>query len=422
MNNLAKLAVEQGLALNRRLAKSAANGADWLFKRDTLIQSGRTWFELVHDGDLMAVRYYGLPEEEEIELVDGSFMPVQRKQHAVPLVLVPPLGVTTETFDLMPQRSLVRYMAASGFKTYLVDWGKPKKEHAHLGLKDYSYSMLGTALEKIRAHSGCDELSLMGWCMGGLLCLLHQGQVQDPAIRNIITIASPIDLESGRGVIAGVSGAAQSLNGAAQLVSSYTNLRLKALDPSRLALPPWATTLAFKLTDPVGSVTTYWDLVTRLSDREFVKSYSTTADYLNHMLLYPGGVIKDMAVKVVGENQLARGVVEVGDKLAELNRIKSNLLAFAGETDILVPAEIAEKIVHIVASKDKEFRLAPGGHMGVIIGSRAQDAVWAQSVAWLEKRSARAAGKTRRRPSAKLAKAPRRKKSTESGAGNTGKK
>ena len=63
-----------------------------------------------------------------------------------------------------------------------------------------------------------------------------------------------------------------------------------------------------------------------------------------------------------------------------------------------------------------------GGHMGVIIGSRAQDAVWAQSVAWLEKRSARAAGKTRRRPSAKLAKAPRRKKSTESGAGNTGKK
>ena len=64
MNSLAKIALEQGLALNQRLAKTAANGADWLFKRDTLIQSGRTWFELVHDGDLMAVRYYGLPEED----------------------------------------------------------------------------------------------------------------------------------------------------------------------------------------------------------------------------------------------------------------------------------------------------------------------------------------------------------------------
>jgi len=257
--------------------------------------------------------------------------------------------VTTETFDLMPQRSLVRYMAASGFKTYLVDWGKPKKEHAHLGLKDYSYTMLGTALEKIRQHSGSRELSLMGWCMGGLLCLLHQGQVRDPAIRNIVTVASPIDMESGRGVVAGVSGAAQSLNGAAQLVSNYTNLRLKTLDPARLALPPWATTLVFKMTDPVGSVTTYWDLMTRLSDREFVKSHSTTGDYLNHMLLYPGGVLKDMAVAVVAENQLAKGRVDVGGNVARLDAIESSLLVFAGKTDILVPPEIAEGIIDIVA-------------------------------------------------------------------------
>ena len=66
------------------------------------------------------------------------------------------------------------------------------------------------------------------------------GQVwgADPAIRNIITIASPIDLESGRGVIAGRPAPPRALNGAAQLVSSYTNLRLKALDP-----PPRAAAL-----------------------------------------------------------------------------------------------------------------------------------------------------------------------------------
>ena len=369
MNKLAKMTLGNSLALNQRLARTAANGIDWLFKRDTLIESGRTWFELV---------------------------------------LVPPLGVTTETFDLMPQRSLVRYMAARGFRTYLVDWGKPKKEHAHLNLKDYSYVMLGSALEKIREHSGSKEISLMGWCMGGLLCLLHQGQVLGPDIRNIVTVASPIDLESGRGAVAGVANIA---NGSAQLVSNYTNLRLQALDPARLALPPWATTLVFKMTDPVGSVTTYWDLVTRMSDRESLKSYSTTADYLNNMLLYPGGVLQDMAVKVMGEGQLARGKVEIGDHLAELDRINSNLLAFAGETDILVPKEIAEKIVDIVASRDKEFRIAPGGHMGVIIGSKAQNAVWAQSADWLAQRSgAKAAARRGKAPARKkAAKRPRRK-------------
>jgi len=199
MNKLAKLALDQGLALNHRMSGVTANSLDWLFKRDTLIKSGRTWFELVHDGDLMSVRYYELPDEDEIGLVDGSTMPIRREQHPVPLVLVPPLGVTTETFDLMPQRSLVRYLVARGFKVYLLDWGKPKKEHAHLGMLDYCEDMMGTALDKVRRHSGSKELSLMGWCMGGLFCLFYQGIVKDRSIRNIVTIASPIDLETGQG-------------------------------------------------------------------------------------------------------------------------------------------------------------------------------------------------------------------------------
>jgi poly[(R)-3-hydroxyalkanoate] polymerase subunit PhaC len=393
MSDFTRQLISSGLLANRRLAQAAANGMDWVFKRDTLIKSGRTWFELVHDSDLMAVRYYELPEDEEIELTDGSSMPIRRKQHAVPLVLIPPLGVTTETFDLMPQRSLVRYMVASGFKVYLVDWGKPSKKHAHLNLTDYSRDMMGDALAVVREHAGCKELSLMGWCMGGLFSLLYQGQTHDRNVRNIVTVASPIDLESGGGVIAGVSNVAQALEGPGQLAARYSNLALDSLDPASLATPPWLTTLVFKLTDPVSSVTTYWDLMANIYDREFVESHSTTSDYLNNMLRYPGGVLKDMAQKVVGGNQLAKGKVEFGDSVAELNKIKCNFLGFAGEGDKLVPAEVAERIVDVIASKDREFRVAPGGHMGVIIGSKATTAVWAESVEWLARRSARASGK-----------------------------
>ena len=117
-------------------------------------------------------------------------------------------------------------MVAAGFKVYLIDWGKPKKEHAHLGLKDYSHDMMGTALEKIRRHSGSQDLSLMGWCMGGLLCLLYQGQVQDKHIRNMVTVASPIDMESGSGLVAGLSGAGAGAERPGALVSNYSNFRL----------------------------------------------------------------------------------------------------------------------------------------------------------------------------------------------------
>jgi polyhydroxyalkanoate synthase len=295
-------------------------------------------------------------------------------------------------------------MVAAGFKVYLIDWGKPRKEHAGLGLIDYSHDMMSVALAKIRRHADTRELSLMGWCMGGLLCLLYQGMVKDKDVRNIVTVASPIDLETGQGVISQVAGVAQALDGPAQLISNYSNLRLNTLDPARLSLSPALTTLTFKMTDPVGSVTTYLDLVTRLGDREFVESHSTTSDYLNNMLRYPGGVVKDMSGSVVAQNQLAKGRVTIGDRVAELDTIECSLLAFAGEKDNLVPPAVAAKSVDVVASRDTDFRVAPGGHMGVIIGSKAQDAVWAESAEWLARRSRPAPRKkpaARRRKSAK---------------------
>ena len=383
MSELIRQARMQGLALNQRLAGTITNGFDWLFRSEQLVKSGKTWFELVYDGDPMSVRYYGLPEEDEIELADGSRMAVERNQHPVPLVLVPPLGVTANTFDLMPERSLARYMAARGFRTYLIDWGKPEKRHAQLGMKDYADDMMSLALARIRKHAGTEPLSLMGWCMGGLLCLLHAGLEEDPRIVNLVTIASPIDMRGG-GIVAGL---ASAINAPAQLLRKYTEFRLHALDPATMQMPAWFTTLAFKLTDPVGSVTTYWDLLTRLWDREFVTSHTTTSNYLNNMLMYPAGVLQDMLVKVGVDNSLSRGEIELGERVSRFDRIHAALLAIAGENDVLVPPPIAKTSVDLVASGDKRFTIAAGGHMGVILGSKARLEVWAPAADWLAERS-----------------------------------
>jgi polyhydroxyalkanoate synthase len=393
MNAVIRRVLDRALELNERVADTIGNGFDWLFRHDDLVKSGRTWFELVHDGDPMSVRYYELPEENEIELADGSHMPIERNRYAIPLVLVPPLGVTTETFDLLPNRSLARYMSARGYKTYLIDWGKPEKRHAHLGMKDYADTMMSEALQKIRQHSGVQQVSLMGWCMGGLLCLMHAGLKRDARIANIVTIASPIDLRGG-GMVAGV---AQALNTPARLIRKYTQFRLHSLDPVKLHLPAWTTTLAFKLTDPIGSVTTYWDLITRLWDREFVESHSTTSNYLNNMLVYPAGMVQDMIVNVAVDNKLAKGEIELGKKISRFKNISAPMLVFAGERDVLVPASIARRIIELVSSTDKRFEIAPGGHMGVILGSAAQKVVWLKTADWLASRSAtpkRAASRT----------------------------
>jgi polyhydroxyalkanoate synthase len=383
MIGLVKKALDRGLEINERLAAAAANGFDWLFRHEHLVKSGQTEFDLVHVGDPMTVRHYTLDGERAIELEDATLLPVRRRRHAVPLVLVPPLGVTTETFDLMPNRSLVRYMTARGFKVYLICWGKPGRRHARLNIKDYADRMMGEALACVRAHSGVDEVSLMGWCMGGLLSLIHAGLQGNAGIRNIVTVASPIDMRGG-GIVAGV---AQALNTPAMLIRKYTDFRLLALNPEKLHTPGWVTTLAFKLTDPIGSVTTYWDLITNLWDREFVESHSTTSNYLNNMLSYPAGVLQDFVVKVALDNRLAAGEIDVGRKISRFRRIRSAMLVFAGENDVLVPASTARGILDLVNAKDKTFALAPGGHMGVILGNGAQAAVWEKSADWLVSRS-----------------------------------
>ena len=412
MNAFIRRALDQVLELNERAADTIGNGFDWLFRHDELVKSGRTWFELVHDGDPMSVRYYDLPEDNDIELADGSRMPIERNRHAIPLVLVPPLGVTTETFDLMPNRSLARFMSARGYKTYMIDWGKPEKRHAHLSMKDYADVMMSEALEKIRKHSGVQQVSLMGWCMGGLLCLLHAGLKKDPRIVNIVTVASPIDLRGG-GMVAGV---AQALNTPAKLIRKYTAFRLHSLDPVQLHLPAWTTTLAFKLTDPIGSVTTYWDLVTRLWDREFVESHSTTSNYLNNMLVYPAGVVQDMIVSVAVDNKLAKGEIELGKKISRFKNISASMLVFAGERDVLVPAPIAKRIMELVSTTDKHFEIAPGGHMGVILGSAAQKVVWLKTADWLASRSAKPKPK-RAAPSKPVRKVAAKARSTNKARG-----
>ena len=63
---------------------------------------------------------------------------------------VPPLAARPTIFDLMPNRSLVKYFVARGYRVYLIDWGEPGREQAHYGLGDYVNDLMPEALKRIR--------------------------------------------------------------------------------------------------------------------------------------------------------------------------------------------------------------------------------------------------------------------------------
>jgi polyhydroxyalkanoate synthase len=374
--------------LGERALQWISNAVERRLDGERFMVANQTPYELILQSGLLSVRRYPALAEDYIQ-VGEELKPAKRRQHRVPLLLVPPLAADPLNFDLMPNRSLVRYLLAEGFRVYLADFGSPEIDHSHLGLADYATRMLPEALRAVREDSGEEDVSLLGYCMGGLFCLVYAGWSLDPRLRNIVTIASPIDSHQ-----IGIAGRLiEAMNGPARLVRKLTPFRIHNIDPDKLLIPGWVSSLAFKLTNPLGTVQSYFDLLTNLWDRDYVIRHQTMAAWFNRMHAYPGGIVQDFMVQVGIDNALAAGRIKLGrGRSAQLDRIETPMLAIAGRTDKIVTEDSARKVLDIVASRDKSFVLVPGGHAGVFAGSKAPATTWAEAAGWLGPRSRGRAG------------------------------
>ncbi|MFA5120361.1 alpha/beta fold hydrolase [Zavarzinia sp.] len=346
--------------------------------------SEQTPYEVVVQSGLMSLRHYPPLAEDAIEVGDQT-MPVATQHHAVPILLVPPLAADPLNFDLLPNRSLVKFLLAKGFRVYLVDFGSPKARHADYGLADYAARMLPDALAALRAHAGTMPVSLVGYCMGGLFALVYQGFAHDPDIRTIVTIASPIDSKA-----VGTAGVlVEAMQVPTRLIRHLTPFRIDKIDGKRLMMPGWMASSIFKLTNPIGVLQGYADLLVNLWDREYLLENRTIAKWFNDMHAYPGGIVKDFLVRVGLDNALAKGRIELGDGLvSDFSAITCPYLAIAGKSDQIVTLDAARKVMDVVPAKDKQFAEAPGGHAGVFAGSKAPRTTWTIAADWLALRSA----------------------------------
>lgn len=356
-------AVLKNFPATRRLQRMARNAGDRLLRPDSLVNTGQTPFEVICDDGLVKLRYYR-PEQQ---------------RYAIPFVIVPPLAVNMLIYDLMPDRSLIRFLLAQGFAVYMVDWGSPTRDHAHFTLSTYARKLLPSFLQQVRIHSGQSHLTLHGWSMGGGIALVYAAISGDPDIRNLIAVGTAVD-----GHANGPIGRQYAV---VNRVLRRAGVNVRKL-PARWAYTPgWANVIGFKLSDPVGSVRGYWDLIRNLDDREYVSQHATQGAFINRLEAYPGGVIRDWTYSVWLENEAGRGQISVGRDVARLERIQANLLCIAGQSDTLANIDSCKALLDLVSSQDKQLLIAPGGHTGIVSGSQAPETVWRTMVDWLATRS-----------------------------------
>ncbi|RLA44461.1 MAG: poly-beta-hydroxybutyrate polymerase, partial [Gammaproteobacteria bacterium] len=101
------------------------------------------------------------------------YHPVCDEIYRVPIVLVMSLINRYYIVDLAPGQSFVEYLVAQGFDVYLIDWGLPRQEHKHFTFDDYVDDFLPDCLDKVAEDCGEDQVSLIGYCLGGVIASLY---------------------------------------------------------------------------------------------------------------------------------------------------------------------------------------------------------------------------------------------------------
>jgi polyhydroxyalkanoate synthase len=297
------------------------------------------------------------------------------ERYPVPLLLVYALINKPFIFDLAPGRSFIEYMVDKGFDIYLLDWGAPGAEDRHTTFDDYVTEYLARAVRKMLRVSGADEISMLGYCLGATLTTVYAALYPQVPIRNIILLTAPLDF-SGRPEGSMAMWLDEEHLDVERLVGTFGNV------PGEL-IRFWA-----KLIKPVENfVGSYVSMWKNLDDENAVRGWQAINRWVEDVVPVAGGAFRQFVVDYVRGNKLIQGRHQIRGQVLDLANIRAALLNIVAKYDHLVAPSQSQTIMDLVSSEDKELRILPSTHVGIMASGRARYKLWPELVEWLAPRS-----------------------------------
>lgn len=293
------------------------------------------------------------------------------KRFLNPVLIIPPLMVKPDIFDLRAGHSFVEFISKYGFDVYLVDFGIPSAEDRVITVDDYVTEFIPNAIKKTIELSEAPSAFLIGWSMGGIMSMIYTSIYKEVSnVKGMVIIASPVDYSK-----------MFPFNILATL-ARYPILKIIDILGN---IPPFFTKNGFKLLSPIGTVMRRIELITHLHDREWLSAYETIEDWIEGFIPYPGEAFKKFVNDFIIEDRLRRKKLYIKGKKVNLSMITCPILVFAGTTDRVAHPASVTPIIDLVHSKRKRLIKVPLGHLGIIAGKSAPQMVWKPTVEWLER-------------------------------------
>jgi poly[(R)-3-hydroxyalkanoate] polymerase subunit PhaC len=296
-----------------------------------------------------------------------------KREHPIPVLLVFALINRPDIFDLRPGNSFVEFLLEQGFDVFLIDWGYPEEEDADMGLANYVCDELHWGIRETLRASGQDELSLLGWCIGGTLSLMYGGFYPENPIRNMALLTTPVDTRG-------------------SLYASWVGRDSFDVDyvaEGYKAIPGPAVDWANKMMKPV---TNYWTTYRRLWEgvlqgQARKEAYQPMARWVADNPPFPAAAYREWITSMYKENRLVRGRMRLRGKLIDLTQVDQSLLVVTAGADHIAPPQGTRPLLDLVGSEDITCLDRPGGHIGLMAGSKARKEIWPDIAGWLSERS-----------------------------------
>lgn len=352
----------------RRLQSSAHNVQE-------MVEFGRLgdpWgspYEIVHASRHYRLRRYASP--------DASTEPELEPEPAGALLLVPPLMVTSEVYDVAPDVSAVVALTRAGLDVWLVDFGAPEREEGGLErtLDDHVLAV-DDAIARVATTTG-RPLHLVGYSQGGMFCYQAAAYRRCQDIASLVTFGSPVDIHRNLPAVDAALGG--RVIGAARRALAKP---LAGLD----GLPGVLTSTGFKLLSLRKELQQISEFLGKLHDRDALVKRESRRRFLGGegFVAWPGPALRTFVDEFIVANRLSAGGFVIAGRTASLAEIDVPILCCYGERDEIARAASVCAIVEAAPLAEIHQLALPAGHFGLVVGSTAMQRTWPTVAEWVE--------------------------------------
>jgi putative long chain acyl-CoA synthase len=286
-----------------------------------------------------------------------------------PMLLVPPLMMTADVWDVAPHTSAVSLLHAHGIDPWVVDFGDPAHEPGG-SRRDVTDHVLAVsdAIDRVRAATG-RHAHIGGYSQGGLFCYQATAYRGSDGVASIVAMGSPLGVFD-------VDFLPEDL--------LWRLVRFEAGLLKHTGLPGWFLKRAFKWSNPTKALRSEIDYVLALHDREALLPRERQRRFLGGegWIGWPGPALAE-AMEQFSEARYLNGGLVYGDRAAGLADVTCPVLVVIGEVDEFGPAHQVRQIGQAAPNADIYETTLPVGHFGLANGSKAVKRGWPSVSAWV---------------------------------------